>query len=65
MRAGPEYPQLRFLLWNRASDELDEAEALALYEAHRQWVDPESMTPVERAFFDRIVATHGRGIFLG
>lgn len=65
MRVGPEYPQLRFLLWNRSTDELGEEEALALYEANRQWVDVENMTPVERAFFDRLVATHGHGVYLG
>lgn len=65
MRVGTEYPQLRLLLWNRTSYELDEAEAFALYEAHRQWIDPATMTEVERAMFDRLVATHGRGVFLG
>ncbi|MEZ4410564.1 MAG: hypothetical protein R3A52_29395 [Polyangiales bacterium] len=65
MRVTDDYPQLKLLLWGRASDEVTEAEALALYESNRQWVDPASMSPRERAFFDALVERYGRGVFLG
>ena len=39
--------------------------ALALYEANRHWVEPATMTPHERRFFDDLVARVGRGVFLG
>ncbi len=59
------YPQLAFLLWGREGRLVTEEEALSLYEANRQWIDPASMEPAERAFLERIVMLHGRGIFLG
>ncbi|MBP6830189.1 MAG: hypothetical protein KA978_05355 [Deltaproteobacteria bacterium] len=65
MRVGDDLPQLRFLLWSRMTDEVTEPEAFALYEANRQWVDRATMTEHERRFFDRLVATYGRGVFLG
>jgi hypothetical protein len=58
-------PQLLFLLWNRSSRELSEEEAFALYEAHPQWVSPETMTQHERRTFDALVERFGRGIYLG
>jgi hypothetical protein len=58
-------PQLRFLLWNRATPEVTEEEAFALYEANRQWVDPPTMTERERRFFEHLVARYGHGVFLG
>lgn len=57
-------PQLEFLLWNRASRDLTEAEALALYESHPQWVDPATMTAHERSFFDGLVARLAAGVSL-
>ena len=65
MLVNEDLPQLRFLLWNRASPEVSEEEAFALYEANRQWVDPETMTPKERQFFDLLVSRFGAGLFLG
>ncbi len=65
MRVTDDFPQLKFLLWGRATDEVTEAEAFALYESNRQWVDPAAMSPRERAFFDDLVARFGRGVFLG
>ncbi len=58
-------PQLRLLLWNRATRVVSEEEALALYEANRQWVDPHTMTERERAVFDRLVEHVGHGVFNG
>jgi hypothetical protein len=65
MFVGEELEQLRLLLWSRRDFELTEREALALYEANRQWVDPASMSDVERHFFDYLVARYGRGVFHG
>jgi hypothetical protein len=65
VRVDETYPQLRFLLWNRTSSEVTDEEAFALYESNRAWVSPDAMTPAERAYFDRLVARLGRGVFLG
>ena len=38
-----DFPQLRMLAWNRPADaEVDEAEALALYEANWRFVEPDA-----------------------
>lgn len=58
-------PQLRFLLWNRTHHEVTDEEAFALYEGNRGWVDPATMDPRERSYFDALVARYGRGVFLG
>lgn len=63
MHVGDDLPQLKLLLWNRRVPEVNEAEALALYETNRAWVDRATMTDRERAFFDRLVAQYGHGIF--
>ena len=65
MFVGEELEQLRLLLWSRSDFEVTEEEALALYEANRQWVDRETMSAVEQRFFDGIVERHGRGVFHG
>lgn len=65
MIVGEELEQLRLLLWSRGDFEVTEEEALALYEANRQWVDPETMSPAERRFFERLVHRYGDGIFHG
>jgi len=52
-------------MWNRERAEITEEEALALYEANRQWVDPASMSEREKRFFDDLVARYGRGVFHG
>lgn len=58
-------PQLRQLLWNRTVPEVSEEEAFELYETNRGWVDPETMTEIERRFFDDLVTRYGKGVFLG
>ena len=62
MRVGDDLPQLKLLLWNRRVPEANEAEALALYETNRAWVDRATMTEHELSFFDRVVAQYGHGI---
>lgn len=46
-----EFCSTAFLLWNRQSFEVTEEEALSLYEANRQWVEPASMSESERQCF--------------
>ena len=65
MMVDESLPQLLFLLWNRVDREVSDEEALALYEAHPQWVDPGTMTPHERRMFDALVERHGAGVYLG
>lgn len=65
MLVTEDLPQLRQLLWNRASAEISEAEAFALYEQNRAWVSPSEMTEHERRFFDELVTRFGHGVFLG
>lgn len=65
MYVGEDFEQLRLLLWNRQSFEITEEEALDLYEANRQWVEPDAMSARERQFFEEIVARYGGGVFLG
>lgn len=65
MYIGEDFDQLRFLLWNRQTFEVTEKEALCLYEANSQWVEPDAMSEHERRFFEDIVARHGGGVFLG
>ena len=65
MVVGHDLPQLRFLLWSRSSFEVTDEEAFALYEANRAWVDPPSMGPAERSYFEELVARIGAGVFLG
>ncbi len=62
------YEQLRLLLWSRESRESREVtheEALALYEANRQWVDRGTMSDEEKGFFDDLVERFGKGVFNG
>jgi len=65
MIVGEELEQLRLLLWNRERPEVTEEEALALYEANRQWVDRATMNEAERRFFDDLVDRLGQGVFHG
>jgi hypothetical protein len=60
-----DYPQLTLLAWNRKVRVIAEEEALALYEAHPQWVDRATMGEHERAFLDGLVARYAKGVWLG
>jgi hypothetical protein len=58
-----DYPQLKLLAWNLTPDaELDDVQALALYEAGWRFIEPHPLTPGERALIDRLVRTVGRGV---
>lgn len=59
-----EYPQLRLIAWNRRDDDqLDEEEALALYERNWRYVDQASISQREQQLIDRLVAKYGNGVF--
>ncbi len=60
-----DYAQLRMLAWQRpGNDLLDDAEALALYEANWRHLDPQTMDPQEAALIERLVKEHGGGLLL-
>jgi hypothetical protein len=65
MIVGDDLPQLKLLLWNRATAEITEEDALVLYEQNRAWVSRSEMTEHERRFFDDLVRRYGAGVFLG
>jgi hypothetical protein len=60
-----DYPELALLAWNRAVREVDEDEALALYEANWRFVDTERLTTNERVvptdlFAEKLLANADR-----
>ncbi len=60
-----DFPQLRMLAWNRPAEaEVDEAEALALYEANWRFVEPETLNEAEVALLRRLVQEQGAGLLL-
>lgn len=60
-----DYPQLRMLAWNRPADEeVDEAEALALYEANWRFVEPDALGETEAALLRRLIQEQGAGLLL-
>lgn len=58
-----QFPELRLLAWNRLDNsELEESEALALYEANWRFVDEPHLIPEERALIERLKNEYGRGV---
>ncbi len=58
-----EYPQLQLLAWSHRRDgELDEREALALYERNWRFVDEARLSAQERALIERLVKEYGKGV---
>jgi hypothetical protein len=58
-----DYPQLRLLAWSLRPDaELDDVQALALYEAGWRFIEQGALTQSERALIDRLVRTVGKGV---
>jgi hypothetical protein len=58
-----DYPQLRLLAWSLRPDaEVDDVQALALYEAGWRFIERGSLTPGEQALIDRLVRTVGKGV---
>jgi len=65
MIALDDYPQLALIAWNRKVRTITEEDALALYEANRQWVDRALMDERELALLDRLIQEIGKGVFNG
>jgi hypothetical protein len=59
-----DYPNLALIAWNRRQRTIEEAEALALYEANWRLVDLSNLTSEEQALIDRLVRDHGKGVLL-
>lgn len=58
-----DYPQLRLVAWSRPADAwIDEAEALALYEANWRFIEPDELMPHEADLIERLVQQHGAGV---
>ncbi|MCU0697689.1 MAG: hypothetical protein MUC96_14275 [Myxococcaceae bacterium] len=58
-----DYPQLRLIAWSRRHvEEIDEAEAFALYEANWRFVDQQSLSDEERALIRRLTDVWGAGV---
>lgn len=58
-----DFPQLKLLAWNRrAEDELEEAEAFALYESRWRFIDQDTLTQRERELIKRLTMTFGAGL---
>jgi hypothetical protein len=58
-----EYPQLKLIAWSYRKDgELDDREALALYEGNWRFVDQDGLTPRERALIERLKREYGKGV---
>lgn len=59
-----QYTVLAEFLWyvDREAVELTEAEAFAVYERNRNYIDMERMNNREREFFERVKKIHGGGI---
>lgn len=58
-----DYPQLALICWNRDKGaQIDEAEALALYERNWHLVDREAMGPDEEALLTRLTEDFGHGV---
>jgi len=65
MIALSQYPQLRFIAWNRRdTDVIGEAEAFALYESNWRFVDVNSMTADEHRLLDMLTKEYGHGVLL-
>lgn len=57
------FPQLRLVAWNRrADDRIDEAEALALYEANWRFIDEAALTDSEKALIEHLRDAYGHGV---
>ncbi|WP_080437389.1 hypothetical protein [Burkholderia ubonensis] len=57
-----DYPQLRFIAWNRPGDQvISEEEAFALYERNWRYVEVDKLEPGERDLIDRLTHEIGHG----
>lgn len=58
-----DFPQLKLLMWNRLGQrEIDERDALAIYEANWRFIDEATLTVAERTLLARLVRDYGHGV---
>ncbi|MEX2516926.1 MAG: hypothetical protein WD572_08500 [Gammaproteobacteria bacterium] len=58
-----DYPELQLIAWQRDPDtRLNPAEALALYEAHWRYLDPDKLGAEEQALINQLIRQHGAGV---
>lgn len=57
-----DYPQLRFIAWNRPGDQaISEEDAFALYERYWRFVDQRALEDHERALIEKLTNDVGHG----
>ncbi|NLP65532.1 hypothetical protein NH14_031230 [Paraburkholderia sacchari] len=57
-----DFPQLRFIAWNRPGDDvLSDEDAFALYERNWRFVDQKALDGRERALIERLTNEVGHG----
>lgn len=57
-----EYPQLSALCWNRTVRNVEEQEALQLYESGWRFIEKVRLTSSEQALITRLVKRYGNGV---
>jgi hypothetical protein len=57
-----EFPGLRDLLWNRDSTRVTAREAFDLYERNWRFLEPATLSVIERALIDRLALRFGGGL---
>jgi hypothetical protein len=58
-----DFPQLKLIAWNRhAEEEIEGAEAFALYESRWRFIDQATLTLAERELIKRLTVTFGAGL---
>jgi hypothetical protein len=58
-----DFPQLKFITWNRRDDDVvSEKDALSLYERNWRFVEQAELEPHEQALIDRLVRDYGNGV---
>lgn len=57
-----DYPQLKLISWNIHADNINEQDALDLYELNWRYVDQENLTTAESNLIQRLVTQNGNGV---
>lgn len=57
------YPQLKFLAWNRpAAETIPASEAFGLYERNWKHVDQKALSATEKALIAELTKVYGKGV---
>ena len=57
-----DFPELKAIAWSRGAEQIEDREALSLYEANWRHVDKNKLSRSELALIDRLVNDYGNGI---